>query len=59
MHPEQLVRLSTRIPVDLFFRLEEERHRLSVVNRRRVSAQALVQKALEDFLKDSREEVQP
>ncbi len=59
MHPEQLVRLSTRIPVDLFFRLEGERHRLSVVNQRRVSAQALVQKALEDFLEDSREEVQP
>lgn len=44
------MKLSTRIPLALFDRLEDERHRLSREEGRRVSGRALVERAIERWL---------
>jgi hypothetical protein len=52
-HTNQM-RVSARIPADLFFKLENERHRLLRETKRRVSVRELVQAALERFLAEDR-----
>jgi hypothetical protein len=48
------VRISVRIPRELYQRLEAERYRRSLDSRRRLSTRALIEQALAGFLEGSR-----
>ncbi|WP_243338533.1 hypothetical protein [Anaeromyxobacter soli] len=47
------MRVSARIPASLFFRLEDERHRLHSLSKRRVSVRELIQRAIENLLEEN------
>jgi hypothetical protein len=46
------VRISVRIPFELYQQLESERYRLSHDARRRLSTRSLLQQAIERFLQE-------
>lgn len=48
----RLVRISARIPAELFCRFEDERHRRTVHEHRRMSANDLLTLAIESFLSE-------